>query len=312
MQCSRVSLKLLKCSTKVACLKFLFIVFIFNAVRSLEQKHPNSSEHQETHVVMPELTRFIQSLHYAYLHSRKDSKSDLNAVVEKYVHDYLKQYSKYREFFLNSYKLNLDDKKAVYPAPKNKSHFDTCLRAYIYGCQAYQIPVSKAKKLIEGNRKHQQFSPVSDYEAPDDESNYTKRKAGKRNGSKCETVTAKKRKPSHPKDYDEDRLRKLINLIQCKKKNVDRESDTEDSRNKSTLKRKLENDTESPPKHIKISDSSATAYQNESTWFHTIVDFGKNVQIFPICFFASCDGNVLVSLPAVAGISLLQCNKQLS
>ncbi|XP_066473651.1 protein TASOR isoform X2 [Tiliqua scincoides] len=234
-----------------------------SSIHTVEQKNANTSELQETHVVMPELTRFIQSLHYAYLHSRKDSKSDLNTVVEKYINEYLKRYSKHKEFFLHQYKPSLDERRQLYTAPRIKSHLDTSLHAYIFGSKAYQIPVSKAKKLIEGNRKPQQFSPVSDYEVPEEESDYTKRKAGKRNGSKCETVAAK-RKPSHPRDYDEERIKELINLIQCKKKNVDRDSDTEeDSRNKSRLKRKLESSIESPQKHIKISDSSESAFQNE-------------------------------------------------
>ncbi|XP_053152263.1 protein TASOR isoform X2 [Hemicordylus capensis] len=244
-------------------------LFLFQHPRSIvssthknEQKNASRSIQQETHVVMPEFTKFIQSLHYAYNHSRKDPKSDLNTAVEKYISQYLKDYSKYKEFFLYPYKSSLDDKRFLYIAPKNKSNFDSALRAYIFGSEAYQIPVSKAKKIMEGNRKSQQFSPVSDYEAPEEESDYMKRKAGKRNGSKCETL-ASKRKPFHPGDYDKESINKLIDLIQCKKQNVDRESDTEDNRNKSRLKRKLESNREGPQKYLKISDSSESISQNE-------------------------------------------------
>ncbi|XP_044307283.1 protein TASOR isoform X2 [Varanus komodoensis] len=219
-----------------------------------EQKSESTSLMQETHVVMPELTRFIQSLHYAYVQSRKDPKPDLNNVVEKYINDYLKRYSKYKEFILYKYKDSLDERRFLYPGPKNKSHLESSLRAYIFGSEAYQIPVSKAKKIMDGNRKLQQFSPVSDYETPEEESDFSKRKGGKRNGSKCETVIAK-RKPSHPGDYEQERIKELINLIHCKKKNVDRESDTEDNRNESRLKRKLECKRESPQKHLKLSNS---------------------------------------------------------
>lgn len=245
---------------------FLLLSFFY----TVEQKNVNTSGLQESHV-MPELTKFIQSLHFAYLHSRKDPKSDLNAVVEKYINEYFEYYSKHKkEFVLHQYKSSLDDRRQLYPAPKIKSHIDTALRAYIFDSKAYQISVSKAKKIIEGNQKHQQFSPVSDYKdkAAGDESDYTKRKARKRNGSKCETVATKK-KPSDPRDYDEERIKELINLIQCKKKNVGRESDTEDSRNKSRLKRKMDYSTESTPKHLKLSDSSESMCQNEGKRFHT-------------------------------------------
>ncbi|XP_061474247.1 protein TASOR isoform X3 [Rhineura floridana] len=220
-----------------------------------EQKSVNMSTLQEAHVVMPELTIFIQSLHYGYVHSRKDPKSDLNTVVEKYINDYVKRYSKYKEFILYEYSTTLDEKRRLYCAPKNKSNLESSLHAYIFGSEAYQIPVSKAKKIMDGYRKPQQFSPISDYEATEEESDYTKRKAGKRNGSKCESVVVK-RKPGQPGDYDQESIKELINLIQCKKKNVDRDSDTEDSRSESRLKRKLDIKRERPQKHLKTSGSS--------------------------------------------------------
>ncbi|XP_054832192.1 protein TASOR isoform X2 [Eublepharis macularius] len=220
-----------------------------------DQKNANSSVLQETLMVMPELTRFIPSLHYALLQSRKDPKSNLNVAVEKYIHDYLKRWSKHKPFFLYEYKPTLDEKRFLHAGPKNKSNLDSALRAYIFGSEAYQIPVSKAKKIMDGNRKPQQFSPVSDYEAPEEESDCPVRKAGKRNGSKGEMIAAKKKR-CHPGEYDKGRMQKLINLIQYKKKNVDRESDTEDSRSKSRSKRKLESSGESPQKRLKISTSS--------------------------------------------------------
>ncbi|XP_062977365.1 protein TASOR isoform X2 [Elgaria multicarinata webbii] len=227
-----------------------------------EQKNESTPLLQETYVVMPELTRFIQSLHYAYVQFRKDPKPDLNNVMEKHINHYLKQYSKYKEFILYKYKDSLDEKRFLYPAPKNKSHLESSLRTYIFGSENYQIPVSKAKKIMDGSRKSQQFSPISDYEAPEEEPDFIKRKSGKRNGSKCETVVAK-RKPTHPGDYDQESIVKLINLIHCKKKNVDRESETEDNGNENRLKRKLECKCESPQKHLKVNNSSENTCQYE-------------------------------------------------
>ncbi|XP_060095726.1 protein TASOR isoform X2 [Heteronotia binoei] len=219
-----------------------------------DQKNANTSVQQDMHMVMPDLTRFVQSLHYALLHSRKDPKSDLNIVVEKYLHDYLKRYSKIKQFILYEYKPTLDEKRFLHAGPKNKSNLDSALRTYIFGSEAYQIPVSKAIKMMDKNRKPQQFSSISDYEAPEDESDCSKRTAGKRNGSKGEMITAPKKHCQHGDD-DADRFKALINLIQCTKK-IDRESDTEDNRSKSRSKRKLENSMESPQKRFKNSTSS--------------------------------------------------------
>ncbi|XP_048344122.1 protein TASOR isoform X2 [Sphaerodactylus townsendi] len=223
------------------------------STQKIDLKNANTSVRQETHVVMPDLSRFIQSLHYALFHSRKDPKSHLNVAVEKYIHDYLKRYSKFKQFVLYEYKPTLDEKRFLHAGPKNKSHLDSALNAYIFGSEAYQIPVSKAKKIMDGNRKPQQFSPVSDYETPEEESDSSKRTAGKRNGSKGEMIAAKKK--CHSGDDDEERFKELINLIQCKKKNVDRESDTEDNRSKSRSKRKLESSLESSQKRLKNNSS---------------------------------------------------------
>nr|XP_034962245.1 protein TASOR isoform X2 [Zootoca vivipara] len=208
---------------------------VVTSILKNEQKSANTLLTQEAHVVMPEFTRFIQSLHYGFIHSRKDPKADLNTAVEKHINDYLKRNIK---FTLYNYSTVLDEKKHLYPAPKNKSNIESALHNYIFGSETYQISVSKAKKIMDGNRKPQQFSPISDYEATEEESDYRRRKARKRNGSKSETVVAK-RKPGDPGDYDQESIKELINLIQCRKKNVDRDSDTEDNRNESRLKQKL-------------------------------------------------------------------------
>uniref|UniRef100_A0A8C7E6H7 Transcription activation suppressor n=1 Tax=Naja naja TaxID=35670 RepID=A0A8C7E6H7_NAJNA len=224
----------------------------------------------ETHEVVPELPRFIQSLHYAYVHSRKDSKSDLNILMERYINDYFKRYSKYKEFVLYQYKGNLDEKTFLYPGPKNKSHLETCLQSYIFGSETYQIPISKVKKIMDSNRKPQQFSPVSDYEPLEDESDFTRRKAGKRNGSKYQNVAAK-RKSAHSGDHDRGNIEDLINLIHYKKKTVDRESDSEGNRNESRRKRKCESKRESPQKQLKMSN---TLENYEESLLSMIADLG--------------------------------------
>uniref|UniRef100_A0A8B9I2R5 Transcription activation suppressor n=1 Tax=Anser brachyrhynchus TaxID=132585 RepID=A0A8B9I2R5_9AVES len=252
--------------------RMLNALFLFPEPRGImsSSKFKNSTtmvlhENQE---IIPEFTKFIQSLHFALIQSRKDATADFNTVVEKYINEYLKRcYSgsgKYREFVLYRYESRLDDKKFLYSAPKNKSHIDSSLQNYIFGCEAYQLPVSRAKELMEGNRKLQQFSPISDYEATEEDSDFANAKSGKRIRAKYEATAAKRKFPHHG-DYDPDRLKELINLIQCRKKNVGGDSDSEDLRNKSGLKRKLEKQSENLRKHLKMSEASENSCQTSDS-----------------------------------------------
>ncbi|XP_048812885.1 protein TASOR isoform X3 [Lagopus muta] len=256
--------------------RMLNALFLFPEPRgvtsSAQKSVPCGTQKNSTTVILhenqiiPEFTKFIQSLHFALIQSRKDASADFNTVVEKYINEYLRRChsgsGKYREFVLYRYESRLDDKKFLYPAPKNKSHIDSCLQNYIFSCAAYQLPVSRARELMEGNRKHQQFSPISDYEALEEDSEFGNVKSGRRIHAKYEAAAAKRKFP-HLGDYDPDRLKDLINLIQCRKKNVGGDSDSEDLRNKSGLKRKLERQPENLPKHLKMSESSENNCQYE-------------------------------------------------
>ncbi|KAM6062335.1 protein TASOR isoform 3-T4 [Chlamydotis macqueenii] len=231
------------------------------------QKNSTTMVLHENQEIIPEFTKFIQSLHFALIQSRKDTTADFNAVVEKYINEYLKRCfsgsGKYREFVLYRYESRLDEKKFLYPAPKNKSHVDSSLQNYIFGCEAYQLPVSRAKELMEGNRKVQQFSPISDYEATEDDSDFANARSGKRIRAKYEAIAAKRKRP-HSGDYDPDRLKELINLIQCRKKNVGGDSDSEDLRNRSGLKRKLEKQSENLQKYLKMGEPSENNCQYQA------------------------------------------------
>ncbi|NXL84748.1 TASOR protein, partial [Alectura lathami] len=253
--------------------------------------------------IIPDFTKLIQSLHFALIQSRKDITANFSTVVEKHINKYLKKcYSgsgKYREFVLYRYESRLDDKKFLYPAPKNKSHIDSCLQNYIFGCGAYQLPVSRAKELLEGNRKFQPFSPTSDHEATEDNSDFASTKSGKRICARYEAAAAKRKCPHHG-DYDPDRLKELINLIQCRKKNVGGDSDAENLR--SGLKRKLEKQSENVRKHFKASESSEHNCQYEEpphSAFSIISDLGGHDTDFrqqDVCDPAVSDTHGLVKL----------------
>ncbi|NWW66935.1 TASOR protein, partial [Ifrita kowaldi] len=235
------------------------------------QKNSTTMVLHEKKEIIPELTKLIPSLHFAVIQSRKDSSADFNAVVEKHIHEYFKKlYSGTgREFILHEYSTRLDDKRFLFPAPRYKDHVGGCLQNYIFGCEAYQLPVSRAKELMDRRRKPQHFSPISDYEATEDYSDFAKAKCGKRTHSKYESPAAKQKLPPSGDD-DTERLKELINLIQCRKKNVGGDSDSEDPRIRSGVKRKLEKESENLQKYLKMSDSSENISGRTSDSPHSV------------------------------------------
>ncbi|KAM6414009.1 protein TASOR isoform 2-T2 [Rhynochetos jubatus] len=229
------------------------------------QKSSTATVLRESQHIMPGFFKFIQCLHFALMQSRKENAADVNAAVEKYINEYLKKgcngSGKFREFVLYQYESWLDDKKFLHAAPKNKSHIDSFLQNYIFHCEAYQLPVSRAEVLMEGNGKLRQFSPIADYKAVEG-SHFANTKGGKRIRARYETIAAKQKLP-HSGDYDPDRLKELINLIQCRKKNAGGDCDPEDLRSRSGLKRKLEKQSEHLRKYLKMSESSENSFLYE-------------------------------------------------
>lgn len=230
------------------------------------QKKSTTMGLHEKKQIIPELAKLIQSLHFALVQSRKDRILDFTAVVEKYIHEYFKKlYSgpgRGREFILHEYSTQLDEKTFLHPSPRYKDHIDEYLKNYIFGCESYQLPVSRAKELLDRNRKPQHFGRISDYEAIEVYSDFAKAKCRKRIHSKYEAAAAKQYLPPSG-EYDTEKLKELINLIQCRKKNVGGDSDSEDPRIRSGLKRKPEKQSESLQKYLKMSDSSEHICQYE-------------------------------------------------
>ncbi|XP_038005018.1 protein TASOR isoform X2 [Motacilla alba alba] len=230
------------------------------------QKNSNTTVLHEKKEIVPDFTKLVQSLYYALIRSRKCSGVDINVVVEKNMHEYFRNlYSdpgRGREFIFHEYSTRLDDKRFLHPAPRYKGHIDPCLQSYIFGGDAYQLPVSRAKELLDRNRKPQRFSPISDYEVTEDYSDFAKAKCRKRIRPKHEATAVKKKEP-HFGDDDTEKLKELINLIQSRKKNVGGDSDSEDPRIRSGLKRKLEKQSENSQKYLKMSDSSENISQCE-------------------------------------------------
>uniref|UniRef100_A0A673V7J3 Transcription activation suppressor n=1 Tax=Suricata suricatta TaxID=37032 RepID=A0A673V7J3_SURSU len=253
--------------------RILHALFLFQESRGIvtPQKASTNATPQKRHESMTDVLKITQFLQFALIQCRKEFKNmntiNFHSVLEKYVNEFFKRGfgSGKREFIMFPYDSRLDDKKFLYSAPKNKSHIDNCLHAYIFRPEMYQLPICKLKELFEENRKLQQFSPLSDYEGQEEEMNGTKIKFGKRNNSRGETIIPRKQKSSHSLDYDKDRVKELINLIQCRKKNVGGDSDTEDMRSKTVLKRKLEDLPENMRKLAKTSNLSENCHLYEES-----------------------------------------------
>ncbi|XP_049632112.1 protein TASOR isoform X2 [Suncus etruscus] len=248
-------------------------LFLFQESRSVtpSQKGSASTPPQEREESMQDILKITQFLQYALIQCRKEFKSistiNFHSVVEKYVSEFFKRGfgSGKREFNMFSYDSRLDDKKFLHSAPKNKSHIDNCLHNYIFEPEKYQLSICKVKELFEENRKLQEFSPLSDYEGQEEEMNGTKMKFGKRNNSRGKMINSGKQKSSHSLDYDKDRVKELINLIQCRKKYVGGDSDTDDTRSKTILKRKLEDLPENMRKLAKTSNFSENCHLYEES-----------------------------------------------
>ncbi|EHB00388.1 hypothetical protein GW7_00203 [Heterocephalus glaber] len=254
--------------------RILHALFLFQEPRGIitSQKLSTNPAPQERHEheSVPDILRIAQFLQFALIHCRKEFKSintiNFHSVVEKYVSEFFKRgFGSGKREFMFSYDSRLDDKKFLYSAPKHKSHIDDCLHTYIFRPEMYQLPICKLKELFEENKKLQQFSPLSDYEGQEEEMNGTKMKFGKRNNSRRETTSPGKQKSCHSLDYDKDRVKELINLIQCRKKNVGGDPDTEDMRSKTVLKRKLENLPENKRKVAKTSNLSENYHLYEES-----------------------------------------------
>ncbi|XP_017535692.3 protein TASOR isoform X4 [Manis javanica] len=253
--------------------RVLHALFLFQEPRGIvsSQKGSTSAAPQERHESMPDVLKITQFLQFALIQCRKEFKSintvNFHSGVEKYVSEFFKRGfgSGKREFIMFPYDSRLDDKKFLYSAPKNKSHIDNCLHTYIFRPEMYQLPICKLKDVFEENRKLQQLSPLSDNEGQEEDMNGTKMKFRKRNNSRGEIIIPAKQKSSHSLDYDKDRVKELIHLIQCRKKNVGGDSDTEDMRSKTILKRKLEDLPENRRKLAKTSNISANCHLCEES-----------------------------------------------
>ncbi|KAJ8361018.1 hypothetical protein SKAU_G00175430 [Synaphobranchus kaupii] len=200
------------------CLQALFVFQESRGVTKFSSKRPISHESlqpETQHPIMPQLDTFIPALHYALMKLRSNPPSELGSGVERQARDYLsgQDEGKVRLYYMNEYKLNLDEREKLHPAPKQKHNLEGYLRSYIYRPDVYLLAVVQAREMVESLRRVPEYSPVSDWEGSD----------GPGSGAAAAQAAAQANgahvAPGAQADNDPEKMRELLKLIQMWKRN---------------------------------------------------------------------------------------------
>lgn len=227
---------------------------------------------------------FIPALHYSLFKLRPNPGKDLSLGVERQATDYLTRIESgtVRTFVLPDYKSNVDDRTNLLPVPRPKFNMDAVLRTYVHNFNNYILPLTKAKDIIDRIRNPVpvpvptpipvEYSPVSDWggsdkgsdraerpsekllpERPPPDKQTDKRRTGlaHSNGGQVQNKANTDLEPPAQKlqvaqsEYDEEKMKKLLKLIQLHKKTRVKDPGKEDddwSWDANSLKRKSEGD----------------------------------------------------------------------
>ncbi|KAF5899220.1 protein TASOR [Clarias magur] len=101
--------------------------------------------------VMPHLNSFLPAYHYALSKVRCNTPPNLSAGVEQQAHEYFNSLheSKPIQRVRLDYDVKLDDREKVFPAPRQRFHWEGYIRSYFFNPGLYTMPVQKAKNIIE-------------------------------------------------------------------------------------------------------------------------------------------------------------------
>ncbi|KAJ0036689.1 hypothetical protein NQD34_005366 [Periophthalmus magnuspinnatus] len=243
---------------------------------------------------------FIPGIHYSMFKLRPNPGKDMSSGVERQTTDYLTRMESatVRPFILPDYKSNVDDRVNPLLTPtRSKYNMDAALRTYVHNSNNYMLPLNKAKGIIE--RIHNpvpvveetavpEYSPVSDWggsdrgsdraekppeklqqeRAPPDKRPDKKKPGiahsnGGQAGHKTQTdhVSPGQKTPMTQNEYDEEKMKKLLKLIQLHKKTRVKEPGNEEEEEEdwtsdiNTLKRKYEGEERGGPKKHQRKDS---------------------------------------------------------
>ncbi|KAJ8016093.1 hypothetical protein DPEC_G00003570 [Dallia pectoralis] len=261
--------------------KSLQALFVFQESRGVTKPTPRSSE-QEPLSAEPQppllvaVEPFIPALHYALLKLRSNpDNKHLSTGVERQAHDYLTRKDSGRTFFVPEYQQNLDERGNSHPPPRPRPNIDSLLRSYLHGpSSAYVLPMVKARDMMDRINQPPaapappttDYSPVSDWggsggsdrqerlEKPEKpleraESSSSRRRTG--SSQAHSNGASSQRSRQSQSDYDKEKMKQLLALIQLHKKALVKDpsgkdraetGDDGDWEGPHGLKRKLEED----------------------------------------------------------------------
>ncbi|KAM9855890.1 protein TASOR isoform 2-T2 [Aulostomus maculatus] len=191
-----------------------------------------------------------------------------------------------RPFILPDYKYNVDERTNPLPVPRHKFNMDAVLRSYVHNPANYILPLNKAKDIIERIRNPVliptpapapvEYSPVSDWggsdrgsdradkpserplperpaqEKPSPDSSRPRPGAAHSNGAQLQHKTHIESQPQPQRlrlsqnEYDKEKMKQLLKLIQLHKKALvkdpGKERGEDGSWDLNNLKRKFEGD----------------------------------------------------------------------
>ncbi|XP_038867473.1 protein TASOR-like [Salvelinus namaycush] len=229
--------------------KSLQALFVFQESRGVTKFTPRLSEQEPLSAeplppLLASMDPFIPALHYALLKMRStpDNKH-LSTVVERQALDYLTRRDSGRAFLLPEYQQNLDERGNVHPAPRPKSNMEGLLRSYLHGLSsAYVLPIVKARDMMDRINQPPpapaptvpDYSPVSDWggsggsdrperveRQPLERPESSRRRGGPSqthsNGAAAGTGAPPQRSRLAQSEYDKDKMKELLKLIQLHK-----------------------------------------------------------------------------------------------
>lgn len=226
---------------------------------------------------------FIPALHYALFKLRPNPGKDLSSGVERQATEYLTRMDSgtVRPFILPDYKYSVDDRTNPLPVPRPKFNMDSVLRSYVHNPANYILPLNKAKDIIERIRNPVpitvpiptpapvpvEYSPVSDWGGSDRGSDRSEKpperpaqeklppdRIRRRSGLAHSNGAQLQHKPHiepqrlrlSQNEYDKDKMKQLLKLIQLHKKALvkdpGKERGEDGTWDSNSLKRKFDGD----------------------------------------------------------------------
>uniref|UniRef100_A0A3P9PVE2 Transcription activation suppressor b n=1 Tax=Poecilia reticulata TaxID=8081 RepID=A0A3P9PVE2_POERE len=221
--------------------KKLQALFIFQESRmvvKLSEPEPLTVEPQPA--FLSTMEPFIPALHYALFKLRPNPGKELSLGVERQATDYLTRIESgtVRPFILPDYKNSFDERASPLSVPRPKFNMDAVLRSYVHNSANYFLPLGKARDTIERIKNPAPYSPVSDWGGSD--------RVPPESAKRRQDVTHSNGAQLQPNEYDHDKMKQLLKLIQLHKKNLVQEPGKDQEKDGSwdanNLKRKFEGD----------------------------------------------------------------------